>query len=210
MWDQTTDELKRVPIKMVKANQPMRLRLPLPRYVFPVRIESARTFVQGFKMSTFEIVCVKCGHGIKGAGEVTAGEKFRCPRCPGIIQVPDVRATEAPMVRAEVPNPGGHTVREVPPYSPKDPKRASPKSDRKVENVVIDGHVYTLQTGSAAQVQRMMANKTFSGFRGKAEVKSRLGKLGITRNPDGSYNFGNASQEIQPLDQPGSSPDSKE
>jgi hypothetical protein len=114
-------------------------------------------------MNTFELVCAKCGHKIRGAGEVTAGENFRCPGCRNIIVVPGAEVTKAPQARTEAPDPRKPTFRELPPYVPKHPDRAKPKSDIKVENVEIDGRIYTMQSGSAAQTRRMIATGKYSG-----------------------------------------------
>jgi hypothetical protein len=108
-------------------------------------------------MNNSLLVCGGCGHRMKVAGELTAGERFRCPRCRRVIEVPGAE-------RPETREPKGHTVGVLPPHVPENPARARPRSDKKCENVEINGHVYTLQSGSAEQIKRMVANETRSGF----------------------------------------------
>jgi hypothetical protein len=49
-------------------------------------------------------------------------------------------------------------------YKPKNKANAVPKQNKRVSQIKINGRIYTLQSGSAAQIRRGIANKTFSGF----------------------------------------------
>jgi hypothetical protein len=55
-------------------------------------------------------------------------------------------------------------VERVKPYKPKYPERAIPKKPTRVSQIKINGHVYTMQSGTAAGVRRGIANRTFTGF----------------------------------------------
>jgi hypothetical protein len=55
-------------------------------------------------------------------------------------------------------------INKVPAYKPKEPARAVPKAPVRISQIEVSGKTYTLQGSSAAQVRRMIANKTFSGF----------------------------------------------
>ena len=55
-------------------------------------------------------------------------------------------------------------IERVPKYEPKHPENAIPKSPRRISQIKVNGHIYTMQSGSAAQVRRMVANKSFSGW----------------------------------------------
>jgi predicted GNAT family acetyltransferase len=55
-------------------------------------------------------------------------------------------------------------IDRVPKYVPKHPERAIPKEKTRVSQIKINGHIYTMQSGTAAQVRRMIADKTFTGF----------------------------------------------
>jgi hypothetical protein len=66
-------------------------------------------------------------------------------------------------------------VRTIPKYKPGEPADAVPKSRRRVSQIEINGHVVTLQSGSAAQERRMIANRTHTGFRK------------VIRQPDGTF-----------------------
>lgn len=89
---------------------------------------------------------------------------------------------------AKTPAPAGATLlRSLPKYQPKNPAAAVPEANRRIGQVEVNGHVYTLQGGSFAQINRAAANGSFSGFR---QVKTT-----------GKYNFGYG--RFQP---PGSGP----
>jgi hypothetical protein len=60
-------------------------------------------------------------------------------------------------------------------YKPKVKERAVPKQNRRISQIKINDHVFTLQTGSAAQERRMIANRTHSGWRK------------VYRQPDGTF-----------------------
>lgn len=65
----------------------------------------------------------------------------------------------------KVPTPGGATlIRTIPAYKPQNPAAAVPKANRRIGQVEANAHVYTLQGGSVAQINRAVANGTFSGF----------------------------------------------
>lgn len=49
-------------------------------------------------------------------------------------------------------------------YRPRVAANAAPAMNRRVSQIRINGHTYTLQGGSAAQIRRSIANGTFSGF----------------------------------------------
>ncbi len=135
-------------------------------------------------MSTFDLVCAECGFRIRVAEKGTAGAKVRCPGCGEILEVPGSK-------HAEVPPGGKYTVRELPPYVPKHPERATPKSNREYVNLEVGGHVYSgLTREQAESIKRGIANGTFSGFRSRAQLEEERKRLGVSRNPDGSYNFG--------------------
>ena len=56
-------------------------------------------------------------------------------------------------------------MRELPPYVPKHPERAIPKSTTKYVRLEIDGHVYSgLTREEAESIKRGNANGTFSGW----------------------------------------------
>ena len=67
---------------------------------------------------------------------------------------PEVLPTPAPKFMVE----------RVKPYKPKHPENAIPKEPKRVSQLKVNGHTYTMQSGSAAQVNRMIANKSFSGW----------------------------------------------
>lgn len=70
-------------------------------------------------------------------------------------------------------HPGGRPpflTRPVPKYEPKDPSKAAPKRNSRVSQIEINGDVYTLGGGSAAQIRRDVADGKFSGFQTRAEL----------------------------------------
>jgi hypothetical protein len=83
-------------------------------------------------------------------------------------------ATPVPIPQ-QTPTPADATlVRRVPRHQPKRPERAVPKQNKRVSQTEINGNVYTLQTGSAAQINRAIGNGTFSGFRQVAPTANAL------------------------------------
>jgi predicted N-acetyltransferase YhbS len=67
---------------------------------------------------------------------------------------PELEPTPAPKFKVE----------RVPKYEPKYPERAIPKKPKRVSQIKINGHIYTLQSGSAEMIRRGIADKSFSGF----------------------------------------------
>jgi hypothetical protein len=63
-------------------------------------------------------------------------------------------------------------VTHVPKYVPLNPSNAIPKKPARVGQIGINGHVYTLQGGSAAQILRSIENGSFSGFGKVADFKA--------------------------------------
>lgn len=62
------------------------------------------------------------------------------------------------------------TWETVKPYQPKTPG-IELVSNNQVHSIKINGHVYVLQSGSAAMIRRGIANKTFSGFSKASELR---------------------------------------
>lgn len=63
------------------------------------------------------------------------------------------------------PPPGAMTYSFVEKYRPKNPSNAIPENNRRVGQIAIEGHHYTLANGSAASLRRMIANGSWTGFR---------------------------------------------
>ena len=57
-----------------------------------------------------------------------------------------------------------YKVERVKPYKPKHPENAVPKDNKRVSQIKINEDIYTLQTGTAAQLKRAIDKGTFSGF----------------------------------------------
>jgi GNAT superfamily N-acetyltransferase len=68
--------------------------------------------------------------------------------------VPEIQPTPPPKF----------TVERVPAYVPKSPEKAIPKAKTRVSQIKINDRIYTMQSGTAEQVRRGIANQTFSGF----------------------------------------------
>jgi hypothetical protein len=81
------------------------------------------------------------------------------------------------------------TVETVPAYQPKHPERAIPKNPSRVSQLKVNGHVYTLQTGSASQVRGAIARETFSGWHTAEQARANLKDAGVTRVAPNRYKF---------------------
>ncbi len=69
-----------------------------------------------------------------------------------------------------------------PTYQPNNAANAIPKNPKKITQLNVNGHVYTLQSGTAAQIKRSVKNGTFSGW-GRVTPLPNTGSIWIKPNP---------------------------